>query len=108
MNRLDEVTPQRSAASGTVRRATICLWAESIEEKVDFTAWMSAWKKQMTFVSHDYGCGCCIHLFDVEGPKEAIDALPPELRTVSEWTENGIKQLPRHIVASRVKPGPGC
>lgn len=73
-----------------MHRATVCLWSESIEEKVEFTTWLTAWKRKMSYVSPDYGCGCCIHLFDLAGPKEAIDALPDELLTVSDWTEHGI------------------
>lgn len=51
------------------------MWAESIEEKVEFTLWLTAWKKRMRYVSPDYGGGG-LHLFDVEGPEEAIAALP--------------------------------
>jgi hypothetical protein len=58
-------------------------------------------------VSHDYGCGCCIHLFDLEGPKEAIDALPTELLTVSEWTEHGTKPPPRTSLLPPEKAGAG-
>ena len=88
MNRLSELTLQFSPADDC-HRATVCLWSASLEEKVDFTLWLNVWKKKMTFVSADYGCGCCIHLFDLEGPKEAIDALPPQLLTVSAWTKRG-------------------
>jgi len=89
MNRLHELAP-RTCTATEMQRATVCLWSASIEEKVDFTLWLNAWKSQLTFVSPDYGCGCCIHLFDVEGPKEAIAAIPENLLTVSEWTEHGI------------------
>ena len=89
MNRL-EVTPSACSAALSSHRATVCLWAESLEEKVEFTTWLNTWRKKMTFISHDYGCGCCIHLFDLEGPEEAIAAIPPELLTVSEWTETGV------------------
>ena len=101
MNRLDELVPNTCAAP-SMHRATVCLWSDSIEEKVEFTAWLTAWKKKMAFVSHDYGCGCCIHLFDLEGPREAIDALPKELLAVSQWTENGVKQVPPGCLPRRV------
>ena len=80
-----------------MQRATVCFWADSIEEKVEFNAWQIAWQRKMMFVSHDYGCGWCIHLFDLEGPKEAIDALPPNLLTLSAWTEEGVRQPPRPL-----------
>ena len=91
MNRINDLVPTPCPALA-MHRATVCLLADSLEEKVEFTAWLTAWKKKMTFVSHDYGCGCCIHLFDVEGPQEAIAALPKDLLTISAWTENGVKQ----------------
>ena len=71
-----------------LQRATICFWSDSIEEKLDFTLWFTAWKRRMTYVSPDFGCGCCIHLFNVEGPKEAIDAIPAHLLAASDWTES--------------------
>ena len=98
MNRPAELELKTTPARFT-QRATVCLRADSIEEKVEFTAWQTTWKKRMTFVSHDYGCGCCIHIFDLEGPPEAIDALPPELLVLSDWTEHGLKQIPRHLLS---------
>jgi hypothetical protein len=92
-----ETAPACPSSTASLHRATVCLWADSLEEKVDFTTWLNAWKKRMAFVSQDYGCGCCIHLFDLEGPREAIDAIPKELLTVSAWTEEGLKQVPRHF-----------
>ena len=88
MNRLSERTLQSSPTHDR-HRATVCLWSESLEEKVDFTLWLNVWKKMMSFVSADYGGGCCIHLFDVEGPKEAIDAIPTQLLTVPAWIKRG-------------------
>lgn len=88
-----------------MQRATVCIWSDSLEEKVEFTTWLNTWRKVMTFVSHDYGCDCCIHLFDLEGPKEAIDALPAELLTASEWTEHGTKPPPRTLLLQPEKAG---
>ena len=90
MNRLHELMP-RTCTTPETHRATVCFWSESIEEKVDFTTWLNVWKKKMTFVSADYGRGCCIHLFDLEGPKEAIEAIPERLLAASEWTEHGTR-----------------
>ena len=90
MNQTDE--PGSNPSTSVKERATVCFCADSIEEKVDFSAWQTVWQRKMTFVSRDYGCGCCIHLFDLEGPKEAVEAIPPNLRTVSGWTEAGVSQ----------------
>lgn len=94
MNRLTDLNLICRVA-GEAHRATVCLWSDSIEEKVEFTTWLTAWRSKMSYVSPDYGCGCCIHLFHLEGPKEAIDAIPNALLTVSEWTENGVAHARR-------------
>ena len=98
MNRCQNSTPEPGAPD-ELQRATVCLMADSIAEKADFTTWMQRWRKHVSFVSHDYGCGCCVHLFDLEASKEAIDAIPPDLLTVSAWTEHGLKQVPRHLLS---------
>jgi hypothetical protein len=86
----------------------VCIWSDSLEEKVELTTWLNTWRKVMTFVSHDYGGGCCIHLFDLEGPKEAIDALPTALLAVSEWTENGTKPAKCPLFLHPKKTGAGA
>jgi len=72
-------------------RATISLSADASDEVDAFESWLETWKDKMTFVSGDYGCGCCVHLFDVEGPQEAISAIPESLRCQSQWTDEGVK-----------------
>jgi hypothetical protein len=72
-------------------RASVCVGADSEEEGSLFDGWLSRWKEEMTFVSGDYGDGCCVHLFDVEGPKAAIDAIPEAIRCQSKWVEAGVK-----------------
>ena len=105
MNLTLEVATSNSGTAITRHRATVCLWVESIEQKVEYTAWLTAWKKKMTYVSNDYGCGCCFHLFDVEGPKAAIDAIPKDLLVVSAWTENGLSQVSRHLLSRETAGG---
>jgi hypothetical protein len=102
MNVLDQRLLDLRPPAALSHRATVCFWSGSIEEKVDFTTWLTAWRKQITYLSHDYGCGCGIHLFDLEGPWDAIAALPQALLTISTWTEEGIKQPPRSFPASVV------
>ncbi len=40
----------------------------------------------MTFISDNTGCGCCVDIYDVEGPQEGIDAIPAPLSAQSDWT----------------------
>ena len=73
------------------QRASISVASDAPDEQAAFEAWLRRWEAQLTFISDDYGCGCCVHLFDVEGPKEAIGAIPVQLRTMSDWSEKGVR-----------------
>jgi len=73
-----------------MQRASICIATDFPEEEAAFETWAAQWREKMTFFSDDYGCGCCVHLYDVEGPKEGIDAIPEKLRATSDWTERGV------------------
>ncbi|MEI7941114.1 MAG: hypothetical protein WCK27_30940 [Verrucomicrobiota bacterium] len=73
------------------QRASICVASDAPEEEAAFDAWLDRWKSELTFISGDYGCGCCVHLYDIEGPKEVVEAIPEQLRTSTDWTEKGVK-----------------
>jgi hypothetical protein len=70
-----------------LERASICIWSESLGEVSEFNQWLKRWRGRLTFVSDDYGSGRCVHLYDLEGPKDIIATLPARMRTTSEWTE---------------------
>lgn len=72
-------------------RYTICATADNPEERQHFQAWLKQWKSQLQYVSKNYGCGCCVDMYDIEGPATAIDKLPPHLLASSEWTREGKK-----------------
>jgi hypothetical protein len=74
-------------------RATICTSSETPEDLEAFEAWLAKWKARLAFVSEDYGCGCCVHLFDIEGPREAIADLPKHIRSSSSWEQSGIRYV---------------
>lgn len=72
-----------------MKRATISTDRDEPETLAVFEAWMQKWRPRLTRISQNYGCGCCVDLYGVEGPDEAIDAIPEELRTTSEWALTG-------------------
>jgi hypothetical protein len=43
----------------------------------------------MPFVSENEGCGCCVHIYRVEAPQEALDELPSVVFAASEWSGIG-------------------
>ncbi len=72
-------------------RATICVRTENPEEVAAVDGWFARWEIQLSFLSDNYGCGCCVDLYDVEGPDEAIADLPPEVVCDSEWVQTATR-----------------
>ena len=70
-------------------RATITVAVQNSSDCSECRAWFERWEDALTRVSDNSGCGCCVEIYDVEGPQEAIDAIPQQLRTHSEWVETG-------------------
>jgi hypothetical protein len=68
-------------------RATIIVDVNEPEEDAAVTAWFERWRSELVFVSDDQGCGCCVHIWDVDGPADAIAALPVSVRSPTEWAE---------------------
>lgn len=75
-------------ARNAYKRATVCIWFGARDDEAAFQAWLKTWGPRMVFVSDSYGYGSCVHLYDVLGPHEGIDAIPPQLRLLPEWTED--------------------
>jgi hypothetical protein len=48
-------------------------------------AWIEKWKGSLDRLSANQGCGRCVHIFDVEGPVEALDEIPSQLFCGSDW-----------------------
>jgi hypothetical protein len=87
----DSVRPSvrlRPSGVDLLHRATVSYWAAADTEAAAFADWREQWKSEVAFVSHDYGCGCCIHLFDILGSKEAVAHIPKRLHTISAWTHD--------------------
>ncbi len=62
-------------------KATISVDVDSPEEMQQVEQWFATWRDRLSFVSEDQGCGCCVRIWDVDGPPEAISAIPPATRT---------------------------
>ncbi len=68
-------------------RATLCA-ATDVQSEVDaLNAWISKWKESLTHFSGNLGCGCCVDMYDVEGPIEAVEDIPGELLCGSDWAD---------------------
>jgi hypothetical protein len=67
-------------------RATICVDVNRDDECAAAEAWLDRWRTQLAVVSENEGCGCCVNIWNVDGPAEAILEIPEALRADSEWT----------------------
>jgi len=61
-------------------RATICVDRNHQDEVEAVEAWFARWRGCLTFVSENEGCGCCVDIWNVEGPDEAMAAIPGQAR----------------------------
>jgi hypothetical protein len=66
-------------------KATICVDVGTPEQAA-VDAWLERWRSRLPFVSENEGCGCCVDLYRVEAPQEALDELPASVSAASEWS----------------------
>ena len=64
-------------------RATIVIALDQPEEVAAGNLWFATWKEKLSYLSENSGCGCCVDIYEVEGPDEAIAAIPSKW----EWKE---------------------
>ena len=49
---------------------------------------LAANRERLDYVSENYGCRCCVDLYDLEGAGDVLSTIPDGLRCSSEWTRN--------------------
>lgn len=47
--------------------------------------WFNKWEGKLTHIK-DTGCGCCVSMWDLEGPEDAINEIPNNIKSMSEWS----------------------
>ena len=57
-------------------RAELIIAVDRPDEVATAEAWFLRWRPELTRVSDNQGCGCCVDIFTVEGSETAIAALP--------------------------------
>jgi hypothetical protein len=67
-------------------RATICIAVDEPAEVEAGECWLSANRDRLDFISENYGCGCCVDLYDLEAAPEIIASIPEPIRSNSDWT----------------------
>lgn len=72
-------------------RASICALADNVGEVDAAEHWLEQNRKRLSYVSEMNGCGCCVFMWDVQGPKEIIDSLPLHLSAGSSWSASALE-----------------
>ncbi len=68
-------------------KITIIVDVESSTECKAVDSWFDKWRPELKYVLEQEGCGCCIYLWNVEGPNVAIEELPQTVVSKSEWSD---------------------
>jgi hypothetical protein len=58
---------------------TIIVETDAPDEVTAVEAWFTRWDGRLGSVSENKGCGCCVDIWDVDAPREAVDELPPHV-----------------------------
>jgi len=58
------------------RRAQIVAYVDQAGDVESAQSWLAQWSGRLAFVSADKGCGCCMHIWEVEGPAEVLATIP--------------------------------
>ena len=66
-------------------RATICVDVNRADDRAAVEAWFERWRSRLSVLSENEGCGCCVDIWNVDGPAEAIAEIPETLQAVSDW-----------------------
>ena len=66
-------------------RASICAVVDNQGEVAEAEQWLEENAKRLSFVSEMNGCGCCLFMWDIRGPKELLATLPMHLSAAGEW-----------------------
>ncbi|MFT3880071.1 MAG: hypothetical protein QM703_10485 [Gemmatales bacterium] len=57
-------------------KAQIIVEVDQPDEVRALAMWFERWRDRLASVSDNTGCGCCVDIWDVEGPAEALAELP--------------------------------
>lgn len=79
---MDGAAPKGQPSLGEpgIVRADICVDVERPDELQAVESWFAQWRERLAYISDDTGCGCCVHIWTVDGPEEAIRAIPAASR----------------------------
>ncbi len=71
--------PENPNAVFATKRATICVSVDEPAEIAALEAWLAKWRDALAFASQNEGCGCCVNMYRIAGPAEAIAERPENI-----------------------------
>ena len=66
-------------------RESICVIVDDPASVKAADEWLKANRSRLDYLSENLGCGCCVALYDLEGPKEILHTIPPQLLCWTRW-----------------------
>ena len=69
-------------------RATLVINLHVPEEVEAAEVWLETWELHLNYLSENLGCGCCVDMFNVDAPHEALEELPERLSASSERADS--------------------
>jgi hypothetical protein len=64
-------------------RESICVVVDDPASVKAGEEWLAANRERLDFLSENLGCGCCVNLYNLEGPEEVLQTIPQQLMC---WT----------------------
>src|ERR1700712_1953978 len=74
------------------RKATLIAVIDLPHQVQTADEWLEHAQDRLTYISDQKGCGCCIFMWDVEGPIDLIETIPEMMRCSSDWAPEGLAQ----------------
>jgi hypothetical protein len=69
-------------------RESICVIVDDSASVQAAEEWLASHRHRLDYISENYGCGCCVDLYDLEGTEDVLSTIPHDLRCSSEWTRD--------------------
>jgi hypothetical protein len=66
-------------------RESICVIVDDPVSVTSAEEWLAENRSRLDFLSENLGCGCCVDLYDLEGPEEVLQTIPQPLLCWTAW-----------------------
>jgi|GEM_PF-4163979 len=85
-------------------KVTICVDVNDADDVAAMERWRQTWGPQVQLSAENQGCGCCVDIWEVEAPEEAIQELPQSVLCSDGSTPEDRHKTP----AKRLAHAKGC